>query len=103
MAPQIRHQPPQDHYIFGSGRAGTRTQVGRDEGMRRPFDNEERQIVMVLMVTILAGKHLLAIGGVIRVIQIEHNSRWWLRGTRDARGYEGSSEPVQIFTVYTVL
>ena len=42
MVPQIGQQPDPDHGIFGSGRAGARPQVGRDEGMRRPFKNEER-------------------------------------------------------------
>jgi hypothetical protein len=65
VAPQIRQQPDQDHGICGPGRAGTRTQVGRDEGMRRPFENKERQIAMVLIVMIIEGKLLLAMGGVI--------------------------------------
>ena len=102
VAPQRRQQPHQEHRIVGSGRAGTRTQVGRDEGMRRPCENEERQIAMVLIGVIREGKLLLAMGGVIRVIQSEHNSRWWLRVTRAEMVYEGSSEPVQVCAVSTV-
>src|SRR5262249_23700581 len=42
VAPEIRQEPDQDHGIFGSRRANTRTQGGQDEGMRRPLKNEER-------------------------------------------------------------
>ena len=46
VAPQIGQQPHQDHGIFGARRARARTQVGRDEGMRCPFENAEQQIAM---------------------------------------------------------
>ena len=70
---QIRQQPDQDHRIVCPGGTGTRTQVGRDEGMRRPFKNEERQIAMVLIVMIIERKLLLAIRRIVRVVYIQDN------------------------------
>ena len=48
MVAQIRQQPDQDHGIVGSSRASPWPQVGRDEGVRGPFENEKRQVTMVL-------------------------------------------------------
>ena len=42
MVAQIRQQPDQDHGIFGSSWARPWPQVGRDEGMRGPFENAQR-------------------------------------------------------------
>ena len=52
---------------------------------------------------IIEGKLLLAMGGIIRVIQIEHDSGWRLRVTRDEVVHKGPREPIQVFAVYTVL
>jgi len=71
MVAQIRQQPDQDHRIFGSSRAGPWAQVGRDQRVRGPFENEERQIAMVLIVMIIESKLLLTMRGIIGVVYIE--------------------------------
>jgi hypothetical protein len=100
VAPQIRQQPDQDHGIFGPARAGARTQVRRDEGMRCPFDNEERQIAMVLIVMIIERKLLLAIGRVIGVIQVEHNGGRGLGIAGTEVVYQGARKPIEVFAVH---
>ena len=97
---QIGQQPDQDHGIFGPGGAGARAQVGRDQRMGGPFENEERQRAMVLIVMIIEGKLLLAMGGIIGVIQIEHDSGGRLRVTGDEVVHEGPREPIEVFAVY---
>ena len=57
--------------------------------MRCPFENEERQIVMVLIVIIIERKLLLAIGWVIGVIEVEHNGVWGLCVTGNKVVYKG--------------
>ena len=74
VAPQIRQQPDHDPGIFGPRRAGARTQVGHDQGMRRPFENEEWQIAMALIVMIIERQLLLAIRWIIRMVEIKDNS-----------------------------
>ena len=102
VGPQIRQQPDQDHGIFGPGRVGARTQVGRDEGMRRPFENEERQIAMVLIVMIIECKLLLAIGRVIGVIKVEHDGRGRLCVAGNELVHQGRGETIDVLAVHTV-
>ena len=80
VAAQIGQEPDQDHGIFGPGGAGARAQVGRDERVRGAFENEQRQIAIVLIVMIIEGELLLPMRGIIGVIEIEDNGR------REARG-----------------
>ena len=100
---QIRQQPDQDHGIFGPSRAGARTQVGRDEGMRGPFENEERQIAMVLIVMIIERKLLLAIRRIIGVVDIEDNGGGRLGVAGDEVVHQGPCEPIEVFAVHLML
>jgi hypothetical protein len=63
--------------------------------MRRPFENEERQIAMVLIVMIIERKLLLAMRRVIGVIEVKHNGggRLWVAG--DEVVHEGLREPIE--------
>jgi hypothetical protein len=74
VAPQVGQEPDQDHGIFGPGRTGAWTQGGGDEGMRRPFKNEEREISIVLIVMIIERTPLLTLGGVVGVVEITFHS-----------------------------
>ena len=102
VASQIGQQPNDDHGIFGSGRADTRTQGGRDQGMRRPLENEEWQIAMILIVMIIERQLLLAMRGIIRVVKIEHNSGRGLRVAGDAMIDQGGRKTIEVFAVYLV-
>ena len=103
VAPQIRQEPDQDHRIFGPGRADARTQVGRDQRMRRPFENEEGQITMVLIVMIIESKLLLPLCWIIRVVYIQDNSGGGLGVAGDEVVHQGAGEPIEIFAVDLVL
>ena len=103
VAPQIRQQPHHDHGIFGASRARARTQGGRDQSMRCPFENEERQRAMVLRVMIRERKLLLAIGRVIGVSEVEHNRGWGLCVTGNKVVHEGPREPIEVLPVDVVL
>jgi len=70
---EIGQEPDQEHGIFRPGGAGARAEARCDERVGGPFKNEEWQILLVLIVMIVEGKLLLAIGGIIGVVQIQHN------------------------------
>jgi hypothetical protein len=101
--PQIRQQPDQEHRLFGPGRAGARTQVGRDQGMRRPFANEERQRAMVLLVMSRERNLLLAVRRIVRVVAIQDNGGGGLGVAGDAVVHQGTCEPIEIFAVDVML
>jgi hypothetical protein len=100
--PQTRPQPDQDPGIFRPGRAGARTQGGRDEGMRRPCENEEWQRAMVLRGMIRERQLLRALGRIIGVIKVEHNGGWGLCVAGHELVHQGRSEPRDVLTVHTV-
>jgi hypothetical protein len=59
VATEIGQQTHQDHGIFGPCGAGTRPQVGGDERMGGAFENEQRQVAIVLIVMTIKGWILL--------------------------------------------
>src|SRR4030095_13232844 len=99
MVPQIGQQPDEDHGIFGSRGAGARAEVGCHQRVGGAFENEQRQITMVLIVMMIEGKLLLAIGGIIGMSKIEHDSRRWLRVAGNKVIHEGSRETIEVLTV----
>ena len=103
MVSQIRQQPDQDHGIFGASRASPWPQVGRDEGVRGPFENEKRQITMVLIVMIIERKLLLAMRGIVGVVDIEDNGGGRLGVAGDAVVHQGPCEPIEVFAVHLML
>src|SRR5262245_1620354 len=75
MVPQIGEQPDEDHRIFRPGGTSAWAEVSRDQCVGGAFENEQWQITMVPIVMIIEGKLLLAMGGIIGMIEIEHNGR----------------------------
>src|SRR6476619_2351943 len=71
--------------------------------MRRPFENEERQITMVLIVMIIERKLLLAMRGIIRVVEIEDNGGRGLGIAGDEVVHQGAGEPIEVLAVHLVL
>ena len=57
---------------------------------------------MVLIVMIIELKLLLALGGVIGVVEVEHNCSRGLCVTGDERVHEGLRKPIEVFPVYLV-
>jgi hypothetical protein len=70
--------------------------------MRRPLKDKEGQIAIALVVMVIEGEFLLAMGGIIGVIQIEHDGGGGLRVTGDKLVHKGLCEPIEVFAVYTV-
>ena len=103
VAPEIRQQPDQDHGIFGPRRAGARTEGGRDQGMRRPFEHKERQRAMVLRVMIRERELLLAIRRIIRVVQIQDDGGGGRSVAGDEVVHQGACEAIEVLAVDVVL
>src|SRR4051812_41894581 len=70
--------------------------------MRGPFENEERQRAIVLIVMVIEGKLWLAMGGIIGVIEIEHEGRrgLWVAGNKMI--HQGGGETGEVFAVHLV-
>ena len=102
MLPQRGQEPNQAHGIFRPSRAGARAQEGRDQRVGGPFDNEARQITMVLIVMVIEGKRLLAMGGIIGMIEIEHNGRRGLGVAGKKMIDQGGGETVEVLAVNLV-
>jgi hypothetical protein len=71
--------------------------------MRRPFENEERQIAMVLIVMIIERKLLLAIRRIVRVVSIQDNGGGGLGVAGDEVVHQGTCEPIEIVAVDLML
>jgi len=67
--------------------------------VRRPFEDEEREIAVVLRVMSIERKLLLAICRIIRMVDIQDNGSRGLGGAGDEMGDEGPREPREVFTV----
>ena len=103
VVPQRRQQPDHDHRMCGPGRAGARTQGGRDQGMRRPFEHAERQRALVLRVMMIERTLLLAIRRIVRVVSIQDNGGGGLGVAGAAVVHQGTCEAIEIFAVNVVL
>jgi hypothetical protein len=103
MVAQIRQQSDPDHSIFGPRRARPWTQGGRDQGVGGPCENEERQIAMVLIVVIRAGKLLRAMCGSIGVVYIEDNGGGRLGVAGNEVVHQGLGETIDVCAVHLML
>jgi hypothetical protein len=70
--------------------------------MRRPFENDEWQIAMVLRVMIIERELLLAIRRIIRVVQIQDNGGRGLSVAGNKVIHQGSRATIEVFAVYLV-
>jgi hypothetical protein len=59
VAPQRGQEPDQDHRVFRADRTPPRTEAGGYSRMRRPFENDEGQIAIALVVLVIEGELLL--------------------------------------------
>ena len=66
MAPEIGQEADQDHRILRARRTLPRSEEGGHQGVRGPFKNKQRQIAMTLVMMVIEGKFLLAMGRVLR-------------------------------------
>jgi hypothetical protein len=70
--------------------------------MRRPLKDQEGQRAIALVVMVREGKCLLAMGGIIGVIKVEHNGRGGLCGAGNELVYQGRSETIDVLAVHTM-
>jgi hypothetical protein len=98
-ASQRRQEPAHAHGIFGPSRTGAGTQVGREAGLGGPCKNAEWPRARSLLVMILEGTLLLAIGRLIRVIEVEPKGSGGLCLTGDAVGHKGLREAIEVLAV----
>jgi hypothetical protein len=71
--------------------------------MRRPFENEEREIAMVLIVMIIERELLLAIRWVIGVVQVQDNGGGGLGVAGDEVVHQGPCDTIDVGTVHLML
>ena len=92
VAPAVRPQPDHAQGLVGPRRARARTEDGRDPGLRRPFDKEERQRAMGLRGMLIERALLLAIRRISRVGQRQDQSGGGRRRAGDAVVQQGACE-----------
>src|SRR5712691_2992086 len=66
------------------------------------FENEQRQVAMVLIVMVIKGKLLLPIRGIIGMVHIKDNRLGRLGVTCNKVVDQGPRETIEVFTVYLV-
>jgi len=71
--------------------------------MPGPFENEERQIAMVLIVMIIERELLLSIRRIIRVVHIQDNGGRGLSVAGDEVVHQGACESIEVLAVAVVL
>jgi hypothetical protein len=70
--------------------------------MRGPFENEERQVAIALVVMVREGERLLPMRRVLRVIEVEHNGGGGLWGTGNKVIHERQRQAIEILAVDAV-
>ena len=70
--PQVRQETRQNHGILRARGAYPGPEARRHQCVRRPLKDKEGQRAIALVVMIIKGKFLLAMGGIIGVIKVEH-------------------------------
>ena len=81
VAPKSGQQPDQDHGILCPRGPFPWAEASGHQGMRGAFENEQRQIAITLIVMVIEGQFLLAMGRVLRVIEVEDNGSGGGRGS----------------------
>ena len=72
--PEIGQEADQDHRILRARGTLPRSEEGGYQGVRGPFENKQRQIAMTLVMMVIEGEFLLAMGRILRVIEVQDNS-----------------------------
>jgi hypothetical protein len=100
--PEICQKADQEHGICGPRRAGAGTEKGRDQGLRRPCANAERQRAMLPRVMSIERALLLTIRRIIRGVQSQDNSGGGLNVAGDKVVDQGACEALESSAVDVV-
>src|SRR5207244_8316989 len=80
-----------------------RPEVRGDQRMRRSLKDKEGQITIALVVMVIEGEFLLAMRGVIGVIEVQHDGRGGLCVAGNKVVHEGRGETIEVLAVHLVL
>ena len=100
--PQHGEEPYQAQGIFSPRWARARAQAGGHHGVGGAREKAQRHRAIPPVVGVRECAFLLAMRGIIGVIEVEHTGRRWLRGARDAVGNQRVGEAVEVLVVDAV-
>ena len=102
VATQQGQEPDQDHRMLRTGGPCARAKAGGHQRAGEPFKDQERQIVIVLIIMIIERELLLSVGRIVCMIEVEHDGRRRLRVAGDEVGSQRPGEPREVLTIHTV-
>ena len=100
---QVRQETGQNHGILRACGACPRPEARGDQRMRRSLKDKEGQITIALVVMVIEGEFLLAMRGVIGVIEVQHDGRGGLCVAGNKVVHEGRGETIEVLAVHLVL
>jgi hypothetical protein len=95
LAAEIGQEAHQDHRILRPRRTLAGAEEGGYQGVQGPFKNQQRQIAITLVVMVVEGEFLLAMGRVCRMSEVQDNRGGGLRIAGNEVVDEGLGEPVE--------
>jgi len=101
-AQQAQHAPDYGGALPSRGSLA-RAQHGGDEFARQPLEEKQRQVAMAVVVMVVEGQFLLAVGAVFGVVHVQHDDARGLRVTGDEALDEGPGQTVDVFAAEAVL
>src|SRR5205807_3173682 len=102
VAPQRGQEPDQDHGVLYASGTRPRTEVGGQQRVRGPCENEQRQVAIAPVVMVIEREFLLAMRRVIGVIEVEPNGGGGLWVAGDEVVDQCLREPVEVLAVDAV-
>src|SRR5438094_3973539 len=100
---QVRQETGQNHGILRACGACPGPEVRCDQRMRRALKDKKRQIAIALVVMVIEGEFLLAMRGVIGVIEVKHDGSGGLCVASNKVVYQGRGETIEVLAVQLVL
>lgn len=98
VAAQQADHPLHDHGVLGAGRAFAGAQHGAHQGAGVCLEHQQGQVAMVAVVRVVKRQRLLAIGGIVGVVQIQRDRDGGLRVAGDELLDQGVGQSVDIAT-----
>ena len=99
VATQEGEESHQDHRVLRAGGPRARAETGRHQRVGSPFENEERQIAIALIVMVIEGEFLLPMRRIISMVYIKDNRVGRLRVTGNKVIDSGPRETIEVFAV----
>src|SRR5207244_1398592 len=100
---QVRQETGQNNGIFRARGACPGPEVRHHQCMRHPLKDKEGQRAIALVVMVIEGEFLLAMRGVIGVIEVKHDGSGGLCVASNKVVYQGRGETIEVLAVHLVL